>query len=205
MILFSQFFFEPYASKGACTVSKGYKFTLIDVIYDRGFVFLSGEIKAELGNMLVGLLIYFGLENPDDDMFLFINSPGGSIRHGTAIFDTMQTVTPRVHTICFGMAASMAALILSGGEHNSRVALPHARIMLHQPFCTYLEHFYNQNVMEWNEMLKLRNCIVEMYEKRTGEFSWIISDDLERDLFMSAIAAKNYGTFGIVDSVGSWQ
>nr|YP_009680037.1 clp protease proteolytic subunit [Saurauia tristyla]QDP13781.1 clp protease proteolytic subunit [Saurauia tristyla] len=180
---------------------------LYEAIYSRGIIFLSGEIKAELANMLVGLMIYFGLKNPtdDNDMFMFISSPGGSIRHGTAIFDTMQTVTPRVHTVGLGLVASMAALILSGGEPTSRVALPHTRIMIHQPICTYMELFYNENLMQWNEMQKLRRQVVKMYMAKTGQVRRIVIKDLERDYFMSAIEAKNYGTFGIVDSVGSWQ
>ena len=119
-------FFEPYVFKGACTVPKGYNLIPINRLYWERLLFLGSGIDDELANLIAGLMIYLGIADPTWDIFLFINSPGGFVVPGVLIFDTMQWVSPVVHTICLGVAASMGAFILVGGEITQRVALPHA-------------------------------------------------------------------------------
>ena len=119
-------FFEPYASKGACTVPKGYNFTLINRLYRARLIFLTQEITTEVSNYLVGLIVYLSIEDQTQDLYMFINCPGGWVLPGIAIFDAMQLVLPDIHTICMGIAASMGSLILVGGEITKRLAFPHA-------------------------------------------------------------------------------
>lgn len=124
LILF--FFFEPYASKGACTVPGGYNLTLINRLYRERLLFLGQEVDSEISNQLIGLMIYLSIEDDTKDLYLFINSPGGWVIPGVALYDTMQFVLPDVHTICMGSAASMGSFILVGGEITKRLAFPHA-------------------------------------------------------------------------------
>ncbi|MFS7899113.1 putative endopeptidase Clp [Helianthus anomalus] len=120
------FFFEPYASKGACTVPKGYNLTLINRLYRERLLFLGQEVDSEISNQLIGLMIYLSIEDYTQDLYLFINSPGGWVIPGVALYDTMKFVQPDVHTICMGSAASMGSFILVGGEITKRLAFPHA-------------------------------------------------------------------------------
>ena len=120
-------FVEPYASKGARTVRKGYNFILINRLYRERLLFLGQEVDGEVSNQLIGLMVYLSIENDTEDLYLFINSPGGWVIPGIAIYDTMQFVQPDIQTICMGLAASMGSLILVGGEITKRIAFPHAR------------------------------------------------------------------------------
>lgn len=122
-----QFFVEPYAPKGACTARKGSNFTLINRLYRERLLFLGQEVDSEISNQLIGLMVYLSIENDTKDLYLFINSPGGWVIPGVAIYDTMQFVRPDVQTICMGLAASMGSFILAGGEITKRLAFPHAR------------------------------------------------------------------------------
>lgn len=127
ILVFSQFlFFEPYASKGACTVTKGYNFVLINRLHRERLLFLGQGVESEISNQLIGLMVYLSIEDDTRDLYLFINSPGGWVIPGIAIYDTMQFVPPDVHTICMGLAASMGSFILVGGEITKRLAFPHA-------------------------------------------------------------------------------
>lgn len=123
---FRYFIFEPYASKGARTVPKGYNFVLINRLHRERLLFLGQEVDSEISNQLVGLMVYLSIEDGTKDLYLFINSPGGWVIPGIAIYDTMQFVSPNVHTICMGLAASMGSFILVGGEITKRIAFPHA-------------------------------------------------------------------------------
>lgn len=127
MILFFAIFFEPYASKGARTVLKGYNFILINRLYRQRLLFLGQDVESEISNQIIGLMIYLSIEDENKDQYLFINSPGGGVIAGIAIYDTMQFVKPDIHTICMGLAASMGSFILVGGEITKRLAFPHAR------------------------------------------------------------------------------
>lgn len=126
LILYFRNFFESYASKDARTVQKGYNFVLINRLYRERLLFLGQEVDSEISNQLVGLMVYLSIEDDTKDLYLFINSPGGWVIPGIAIYDTMQFVSPDVHTICMGLAASMGSFILVGGEITKRLAFPHA-------------------------------------------------------------------------------
>lgn len=127
LIFFFAIFVEPYASKGACTATKGYNFILINRLYRERLLFLGQEVDSEISNQLIGLMVYLSIENDTKELYLFINSPGGWVIPGVAIYDTMQFVQPNVHTVCMGLAASMGSFILVGGEITKRLAFPHAR------------------------------------------------------------------------------
>nr|YP_009141424.1 clp protease proteolytic subunit [Lathyrus odoratus]AIL55950.1 clp protease proteolytic subunit [Lathyrus odoratus] len=170
------------------------------LFYDR-LLFLGEEIESEIANQVAGMMIYLSLENKNKDLYLFINSPGGEVISGMAIFDTMQVVDAEVHTICLGLAASMASLILAGGGITKRVSFPHARIMIHQPSSSPYEGPSGECMLEADEMLILRETMTTIYSQRTRKPFWQISKDLERDLFMSAEEAQAYG---IIDSVADF-
>nr|YP_009309017.1 ClpP [Joinvillea ascendens]AOS86760.1 ClpP [Joinvillea ascendens] len=168
-------------------------------LYRERTLFLGQEVRCEITNNITGLMVYLSIEDGISDLFLFINSPGGWIMSGMAIFDTMSTVTPDVYTICIGIAASMASFILLGGEPTKRIAFPHARIMLHQPASAYYRTRTGEFVLEAEELTKVREMITRVYVLRTGKSFWVISEDMERDVFMSATEAKDHR---IVDIVG---
>nr|YP_009135134.1 ATP-dependent Clp protease proteolytic subunit [Greslania sp. McPherson 19217]AIM53305.1 ATP-dependent Clp protease proteolytic subunit [Greslania sp. McPherson 19217] len=172
---------------------------LYNVMYRERTLFLGEEIRCEITNHITGLMVYLGIEDGTRDIFLFINSPGGWIISGMAIFDTMQTVTPDIYTISLGMSASMASFILMGGEPSKRIAYPHARIMLHQPASSYYRARAQDFFLEVEELHKVREMITRVYALRTGKPFWVVSEDMERDIFMSADEAKAYG---LVDIVG---
>ena len=173
---------------------------LYNVMYRERTLFLGQEIRCEITNHITGLMVYLSIEDGISDIFLFINSPGGWLISGMAIFDTMQTVTPDIYTICLGIAASMASFILLGGEPTRRIAYPHARIMLHQPASAYYRARTPEFLLEVEELHKVREMITRVYALRTGMPFWVVAEDMERDVFMSADEAKAYG---LVDLVGS--
>nr|YP_010958439.1 Clp protease proteolytic subunit [Vandenboschia auriculata]ALO81737.1 Clp protease proteolytic subunit [Vandenboschia auriculata] len=162
-------------------------------LYRERLLFLGQQVDDEIANQLIGIMMYLNGEDETKDMFLYINSPGGAVLPGISVYDAMQFVVPDVHTICMGLAASMGSSILTGGEITKRIALPHARVMIHQPASSYYDGQAGECIMEAEEVLKLRDCITRVYVQRTGKASWIISEDMERDVFMSAKEAKNYG------------
>lgn len=127
LICFSQVFFvEPYASKDACTAPKGYCFILINRLYRERLLFLGQMVESDISNQLIGIMVYLSIENETKDLYLFINSPGGWVIPGIAIYDTMQFVRPDVQTICMGLAASMGSFLLAAGASTKRLAFPHA-------------------------------------------------------------------------------
>nr|ANQ38699.1 ATP-dependent Clp protease proteolytic subunit [Cynomorium coccineum] len=170
----------------------------VNRLYRERLLFLGQEIDSEISNQLIGLMIYLSIEDNKKDLYLFINSPGGWVIPGIAIYDTMQFVIPDVHTICMGLAASMGSLILVGGKITKRLAFPHARVMIHQPACYFYEAQTIDFILEAEELLKLREMLTKIYVQRTGKSLWIISEDLERDIFMSAMEARLYGIVDIV-------
>nr|YP_009644479.1 ATP-dependent Clp protease proteolytic subunit [Ligustrum japonicum]QBS52283.1 ATP-dependent Clp protease proteolytic subunit [Ligustrum japonicum] len=169
---------------------------LYNRLYRRRALFLCQELDYELSNQLIGLITFLSIEDSTRDQHVFINSPGGAIVPGVALFDVMQSVTPTIHTVCIGVAASMASLILSGGAMTQRIAFPHARVMIHQPASTFFESYTGECVLELDLVLELREHIELLYVQKTGQPRWVISRDIERDVFMSAAEAID---FGIVD------
>nr|AMC30871.1 ATP-dependent Clp protease proteolytic subunit [Ceanothus herbaceus] len=172
----------------------------IDVyrLYRERLLFLGQPVDNEISNQLIGLMVYLSLEDDTKDLYLFINSPGGWLIPGVAIYDTMQFVRPDIQTVCMGLAASMGSFILVGGEITKRLAFPHARVMMHQPASSFYEAQTGEFVLEAEELLKLRETITRVYVQRTGKPLWVVSEDMERDIFMSATEAQAHG---IVDRV----
>lgn len=160
-------------------------------------VFLVGPVNDQVANLVVAQLLFLESENPDKDISLYINSPGGSVSAGMSIFDTMQFIKPQVSTLCMGMAASMGAFLLTAGEKGKRFALPNAKIMIHQPLggaqgqATDIE-------IHAREILKTREQLNRIMADRTGQPLEKIQADTERDYYMSSAEAQ---TYGLIDQV----
>nr|YP_010294860.1 clp protease proteolytic subunit [Crotalaria albida]UMO90798.1 clp protease proteolytic subunit [Crotalaria albida] len=170
-------------------------------LYRERLLFLGQEIDSEISNQLIGLMVYLSIEDDNQDLYLFINSPGGWVIPGIAVYDTMQFVQPDVQTLCMGLAASMGSFILAGGEITKRLAFPHAiriRVMVHQPASSFYEAQTGEFILEAEELLKLRETITRVYVQRTGKPFWLVSEDMERDVFMSAAEAQAHGIVDLV-------
>nr|QWK47198.1 clp protease proteolytic subunit [Celtis tetrandra] len=170
----------------------------VNRLYRERLLFLGQEIDSEISNQLIGLMVYLSLEDDNKDLYLFINSPGGWVIPGLAIYDTMQFVQPDIQTICMGLAASIGSFILVGGEITKRLAFPHARVMIHQPASSFYEAPTGEFILEAEELLKLRETITRVYGQRTGKSLWVVSEDMERDVFMSATEAQAHGLVDLV-------
>ena len=160
-------------------------------------IFLVGQVEDYMANLVVAQLLYLESENPDKDISLYINSPGGSVTAGMAIYDTMQFIKPKVNTVCIGQAASMGALLLTAGATGSRFALPHARIMIHQPLGGYQGQATDIDIHA-KEILRIKEELNEILSKHSGQKLKTVEKDTERDNFMSAEEAKEYG---LIDDV----
>nr|YP_010565841.1 clp protease proteolytic subunit [Medicago turbinata]UZC30393.1 clp protease proteolytic subunit [Medicago turbinata] len=171
---------------------------LYNRLFQERLLFLGQEVNTEISNQLVGLMVYLSLQDKNRDLYLLINSPGGEVISGMAIFDIMQIVEPEVHTVCVGLAASMGSLLLAGGEFTKRIAFPHARVMIHQPATSSYEGQAGECMLEADELRKMRKTMANIYAQRTGKASSQIYRDMERDLFLSAEEAQDHG---IVDTV----
>ena len=160
-------------------------------------IFVVGPIEDHMANLIVAQLLFLESENPDKDIHLYINSPGGSVTAGMAIYDTMQFIHSNVSTMCIGQAASMGAVLLAGGEKGKRFCLPHSRVMIHQP----LGGFQGQATdieIHAKEILLIREKLNKVLSKHTGQPLERIEKDTDRDNFMSADDAKDYG---LIDEV----
>ncbi|MFC7296833.1 ATP-dependent Clp endopeptidase proteolytic subunit ClpP [Herminiimonas aquatilis] len=160
-------------------------------------IFLVGPVNDHSANLIVAQLLFLESENPDKDISLYINSPGGSVSAGMAIFDTMQFIKPNVSTLCTGLAASMGAFLLAAGEKGKRFSLPNSRIMIHQPLGGAQGQASDIEIQA-REILYLRERLNAILAERTGKSIDEISKDTDRDNFMSAAAAVEYG---MIDSV----
>jgi ATP-dependent Clp protease, protease subunit len=170
-------------------------------IYNRLFleriIFLGREVDDDIANKIIAEMLYLDSEDPGKDIILYINSPGGSVSAGLAIFDTMQHIKSDVATICVGLAASMGSFLLTAGTKGKRLALPHSRIMIHQPSggtrgqATDIE-------IEAREIIRIRHQLNNIYANSTGQTLAKIEKDMDRDFFMSAAEAQEYG---LVDRV----
>ena len=161
-------------------------------------VFLVGPVNDQSANLVVAQLLFLESENPDKDIHLYINSPGGSVSAGLAIYDTMQFIKPAVSTLCVGMAASMGAFLLAGGAKGKRFALPHSRIMIHQPLVGGLAGQASDIEIHAKELLRTKRTLNELLAKHTGQSLETLERDTDRDNFMSSDEAKSYG---LVDEV----
>jgi ATP-dependent Clp protease protease subunit len=160
-------------------------------------VFLGTPVNDSVANVIVAQLLFLESEDPERDVYLYINSPGGSVTAGLAIYDTMQYIKPKVSTICVGQAASMGALLLSGGEKGMRYALPSSRILIHQPLGGAQGQASDIDIQA-REILKLREQLNDILVKHTGQTHEKIRRDTDRDYFMGAYEAKEYG---LIDEV----
>ena len=160
-------------------------------------VFIVGPVEDYMANVVVAQLLYLESENPEKDIHIYINSPGGSVTAGLSIYDTMQFISCDVSTICVGQAASMGALLLGGGTSDKRFALPHSRIMVHQPSAGFQGQATDIDIHA-KEVLELKHRLNKIMAKHTGQKVAKIEKDLERDNFMSSSNAVSYG---LIDSV----
>ncbi len=160
-------------------------------------IFIGTPIDDNVANLIIAQLLFLQMEDPEKDIDLYVNSPGGSVTSGLAIYDTIQFIKPDVNTYCVGQAASMGALLLSCGSKKKRFALPHARIMIHQPWGGVQGQASDISIQA-NEILRLRSRIEDILVKHTGQSMDKIKKDTDRDFFMSAEEAAKYG---IVDTV----
>ena len=160
-------------------------------------IFLGGEVEDNMANTIVAQMLFLEAEDPDKDIYLYINSPGGVVTAGMAFYDTMQYIKPDVATICIGQAASMGSLLLTAGAKGKRFALPNARIMIHQPLGGARGQSTDVQIQA-KELLRTRHMLNEILSERTGKSMEQVENDTERDNFMSASEAVEYG---LIDKV----
>jgi ATP-dependent Clp protease protease subunit len=160
-------------------------------------IFLPSYIEDDMANLVIAQMLFLEAEDPEKDVYLYVNSPGGSVTAGMAIYDTMQYVKPAVSTICMGQAASMGALLLCAGAKGKRFALPHSRIMIHQPLAGVQGQATDIDIQA-REILRIRDELNKILVTHTGQQVERIAKDTDRDFFMTAEQAKEYG---IVDQV----
>ena len=172
-------------------------FDIFSRLLKERIIFLPTFIEDELANLVIAQMLFLEAEDPDKDLFLYINSPGGSVTAGMAIYDTMQYVKPHISTICMGQAASMGALLLAAGTKGKRFALPHARIMIHQPLGGVQGQATDIDIQA-KEILRVRDELNRIFVHHTGQSLEQIQRDTDRDFFMTPEQARSYG---IVDEV----
>ena len=160
-------------------------------------IFLTGQVDDYMSNLVVAQLLFLESENPEKDISIYINSPGGSISAGLAIYDTMQFISASISTLCIGQAASMGAILLAGGDKGKRFALPNSRIMIHQPLGGFQGQASDFEIHA-KEILHMKKVVNEILAKHTGQTIKKLEKDTDRDNFLDATSAKSYG---IVDKI----
>ena len=161
-------------------------------------VFVGGAIDDHLANLVIAQLLFLEKEDPDKDIDMYINSPGGSVTAGLAMYDAMRYIKPDVATICMGMAASMGSILLTGGTPGKRMALPHAKILIHQPWVSQIGGQATDVEIAARDLIATRHNIAQIYEESTHKPIEQILQDIERDYYMTAADAKEYG---IIDTI----
>ena len=193
--------FEPRAALVPIVVEQTARGERSYDIYSRllkdRIIFMTGQVEDYMANLIVAQMLFLESENPDKDIHLYINSPGGSVTAGLSIYDTMQFIKPDVSTMCIGQAASMGAMLLAGGAKGKRLALPHSRIMIHQP-SGGAQGQASDIEIQANEIIKIRQKLNVLLANHTGQEVDKIAKDTERDNFMNAEEALQYG---LVDKV----
>ena len=160
-------------------------------------IFLGTAIDDNVANVVVAQMLYLEAEDPDKEIFFYLNSPGGHVSSGMAIYDTMQYIKPQISTVCMGQAASMAALLLAAGEKGKRFALPHSRILIHQPLGGFQGQATDIDIQA-REILRLKEDLNKILAELTGQPLEKVMNDTERDYFMTSYQAKEYG---IIDEI----
>lgn len=195
-------------------VCKGEEMTLVPIVVEQSgrgeraydiysrllkdrIVFIGTGINDDVANLVIAQMLFLEAEDPDKDIYLYINSPGGLITSGLAIYDTMQYIKPSVATVCMGQAASMAAVLLAGGEKGKRTGLPHSRILIHQPLGGVQGQAVDIDIQA-KEIMRMREALNHILARHTGQSLEKISADSDRDYFMSSEQARQYG---IIDYV----
>jgi len=193
---------HPYAALVPMVVEQTSRGERAYDIYSRllkdNIIFIGTPIDDTIANLVVAQLLFLEAEDPDKDISLYINSPGGSITAGMAIYDTMQFIRPDVTTICVGQCASMGALLLTAGTKGKRFALPNSRILIHQPSVGGISGQATDVRIHAEELMRMRKLTSEILAKHTGQAFEIIENDVERDRIMGAYQAKEYG---LIDQV----
>lgn len=161
-------------------------------------IFVCGEVEDHMANLIVAQLLFLEAENPEKDIYMYINSPGGSVTAGLAIYDTMQYIKPKIATLCMGQACSMGSLLLTAGAKGMRYALPNARVMVHQPWAGGVQGQATDIEIRAKEIVKSRTLLYQIYVEHTGRSFAEIEQALERDKFMGPQEALE---FGIIDEV----
>ena len=174
-------------------------FDIYSRLLNERIVFIGQPVDDDIANLVVAQLIHLESDDPDKDISVYVNSPGGSLHAGLAIYDAMQYVKPDVQTLCYGMAMSAASLILAGGAKGKRLSLPNARILIHQPSSGFQGQSTDIEIHA-KEVLELRRLLDEIYARHTGQSVEQVHDDMERDRFFSAEQAVEYG---LVDRIVS--
>ena len=187
--------YPPYIIERSSRGEKTYD-VFSRLLMDR-IVFLGAPINDDVANIVIAQLLFLDADNPERDIYMYINSPGGVISSGLAIYDTMQFMRAPVNTICMGMAASMGSFLLTAGSRGKRKALPHSRIMMHQPSAGYQGSAADIEIQA-REVIYLRDQLNRLYAEHTGQTAEQIEKDIDRDRFMSATEAKEYG---LIDDV----
>ena len=172
-------------------------FDIYSRLLNERIIFLGTPVDDQIANLIVAQLLHLESEDPEKDISIYVNSPGGSVYSGLAIYDTMQFIKPDVQTICFGVAMSMGSLLLAGGAKGKRLSLPNARILIHQPSSGF-EGQATDIEIHAREVLELRRRIDGIYAKHTGKTEEEVHKDMERDRFFTGEQAKEYG---LVDRV----
>ena len=170
---------------------------LYNRLYREGLLFLCNELDDELANQLIGIMLYLSSEDENRELFVYINSPGGSVTAGLSVYDTMQFIKPSISTLCIGQAASMGAILLAGGSKKKRFALPNSRVMIHQPLGSFQGQATDFDIQA-KEILNIRSRLNEILSKHTGQTLKKIQNDTERDNFMTSSDALKYG---IIDEI----
>ena len=167
-------------------------FDIYSRLLNERIVFIGQPIDDDIANLVVAQLIHLESDDPDKDISVYVNSPGGSLHAGLAIYDAMQYVRPDVQTLCYGMAMSAGSLILTGGAKGKRLSLPNARILIHQPSSGF-EGQSTDIAIHAHEILELRRLLEQIYARHTGQSAEQVHDDMDRDRFFSAEGAVEYG------------
>jgi ATP-dependent Clp protease, protease subunit len=175
-------------------------FDIYSRLLNERIVFIGTPIEDETANLVVAQLLHLESEDPDKDISIYVNSPGGSVYAGLAIYDTMQFIKPDVRTICFGIAMSAGSLLLTGGAAGKRMALPNSRILIHQPSGGFQGQSADIEIHA-REILELRARLEEIYSHHTGQAVERIHEDMERDRYMTSAQARDYGLIdGVISS-----
>lgn len=185
----------PYVIEKSGQSEKAYD-VFTRLLKDR-IIFISGEINDNLADGVIAQLLFLESENPESDINVYINSPGGSVTAGLAIYDTMQYIQCDIRTICMGQCCSMASLLLAGGTKGKRMILPSSSVMIHQPWGDISGQAVDINIQA-REILRLKDLLIQYYEKHTSRNEKALRKDLERDFYMSPVEAIDYG---IVDKI----